>query len=757
MNKVTRLNLATFVCLCVAALGTAGRTLASTTPVNIVSVGLAPTTIGNQATYTNDFDIAADGPLVGGVDPIVIVFPADTLVTNGALSNVLVEGIAVTSANGDSGARTITLVPSQNLPGGTTGVSLTIPSTAVRNPTVVGSYTLQIATIQQPAGTSPSYSIGTSSTLVTVVSATPSPNTIGNLAQYLIDFNSGIDCALLGGISTITITFPAGTTVANGALSGVTVEGLAATSATGNAGARTITIVPQQSIAGNTSNITLYIPSTGGALRNPLSTGNYTLTVSTSVQPSAGTSPIYSIGLSATPVSIDYVAPSPAIIGNPAQYDIQFDVASDGGLVGGSSTITITFPSDTFVTNGALTGVTVEGLAATSATGNSAARTVAVVPSQNINGGVLNRNVIIPSTYLRNPTTAGSYVATVSTSVQPAGTSPAYNLILSSTAVTVVSVVPSPNVMGQSATYTIDFNTSADGALVGGTSTITVTFPSDTAVANGAISGVTIEGTAATSATGSTASRSVTIVPTQNISGSTTNITIYIPSTAVTNPTMAGNYTLTVSTSVQPAGTSPLYSILQPTPTFTPTRTPTPTITPSSTFTPTRTHSPTFTATPTRTDTPTFTATPTHTPTFTISPTSTHTPTFTISPTRTTTPTVTLTSTISPTVLATATATTTPVSLTADQVVAYPAPAIGPDLWFAFAPTGPARVKIEIYNLTGELCQTLRDECPAAGVWRTHWDIRDVAPGVYLYRLTLLYPAETRTFAFKKFVIIKQR
>jgi hypothetical protein len=96
------------------------------------------------------------------------------------------------------------------------------------------------------------------------------------------------------------------------------------------------------------------------------------------------------------------------------------------------------------------------------------------------------------------------------------------------------------------------------------------------------------------------------------------------------------------------------------------------------------------------------------------------------------------------------------VSIAADQVLAYPAPAIGPDLWFAFAPTGPAQVKIEIFNVAGEICLTLRDECPAAGPWRTHWDIRTVAPGVYFYRLTLTYPTQTHAFTLKKLIIIKR-
>ncbi|MEW6516141.1 MAG: hypothetical protein AB1439_04465 [candidate division FCPU426 bacterium] len=535
----------------------------SSTPVTVVSVAPSPNTIGNIAQYTIDFNTSADGALVGGSSTITVTFPAGTVVANGSITGVTVEGLAATSATGSSASRTITITPQQSFSGSTSNITIFIPSTgsALRNPTTAGNYTLTVATSVQPVGTSPNYAIGVSGTPVTVVSAAASPNTIGNLAQYTIDFNTASDGGLVGGTSTITVTFPVGTTVIDGAISGVTVEGMAATSATGTSATRTVVIVPQQNFSGSTSNITIVIPTTSSPVRNPMTAASYTLNVATSVQTTAGTSPSYTIGLSSTAVSIDSVTPSPTTIGNQASYDIQFDLASDGGLVGGTSTITIVFPSDTVVQNGAIAGVTVEGTPATSATGNSGTRTIVVTPAQNLNGGTLNINVVIPTASLRNPTTASSYTLTVDTSVQNVGTSPSYSIGLSSTTVVVTSVVPSPNTISQSASYTVDFNTSADGALIGGTSTIVVTFPNDTVVQNGAFGGVTVEGIAASSATGSIGARTVTITPAQNLSGGTNNITIFMPSGRITNPSSSGNYQLTVTTSVQPAGNSPQYVI----------------------------------------------------------------------------------------------------------------------------------------------------------------------------------------------------
>ncbi len=286
----------------------------------MVSVTPNPTTIGNYAQYTIDFSISSDGALVGGSSTITVAFPAGTVVAGGAIANVTVESLAATSATGDAGARTITITPQQSFSGGTANITIVIPSTgsAVRNPTTAANYTLTVTTSVQPAGTSPAYAINTSGTAVVVASAAASPNTIGNIAQYTIDFNTAANGALVGGVSTITVTFPAGTAVANGAIANVTVEGTGASSATGNSGSRTITITPAQDIAASTSNVTIFIPSTGSALRNPLTANNYTLTVATSVQPTAGTSPTYSIGLSGTSVNVAPVSTTPATIGNQA-------------------------------------------------------------------------------------------------------------------------------------------------------------------------------------------------------------------------------------------------------------------------------------------------------------------------------------------------------------------------------------------------------------------------------------------------------
>lgn len=178
-------------------------------------------------------------------------------------------------------------------------------------------------------------------------------------------------------------------------------------------------------------------------------------------------------------------------------------------------------------------------------------------------------------------------------------------------------------------------------------------------------------------------------------------------------------------------------------------------------FTPTSTSTATRTATLTATRTPTYTRTPTATPTRTITLTSTITLTASITitstgtPLPTATPTATITPTITQTVTITPSLTLTPFIIGADQVVTYPSPGRGNRIWFYYQTGGPTKVTIEIYNLVGERCTVLTDEITEAGFSRTPWQIHDVAPGVYLFRLRLESASETRTFRLQKIVIVK--
>jgi hypothetical protein len=540
---------------------------------------------------------------------------------------------------------------------------------------------------------------------------------VGNYAQYTIGFTTDTTNGyLVGRVSQIIVTFPTGTTITAGPLtSSIQVNGTTAFSATGNSAARTITIVPDQNIVGG-SVISVVISTAANAVRNPTTSGNYTLQVRTSPQPTNGTSGSYNLAFSAQPVTSITVAPSPAIIGNRAQYSVAFTTdTAEGFLVGGTSTITITFPSGTAVYNGAIAGVTVNGTAATSATGNGTARTVTIVPSLNVAGGSVT--VVIPraDNGVRNPLGTGSYTLQVHTSPQNMdATSPAYNVTTLAAAVTIPAmpgVVPVPMLTGVFAQYSIPFDLDNAGDLMGGNSQIVITFPAGTTVTAGSIAGVTVNGVLATSTTGNSASRTLTITPSQNINGGF-GVTVIVPSAGVVrNPAVTNTYTLQVRTSPQPNnGTSPAYLIADPTPT------------------------PTYTRT----------CTPTATPTITL--------------TSTITPTITITCTPYPTVTQTSTMTITPYQIPTTEVVTYPSPATGDAVWFYFWARASAKLKIEFFNVMGEHCGQVEETIADTGFNRVSWTIKGMAPGIYLYRMTVENPGgETQKYGLRKIMVVKKK
>jgi hypothetical protein len=178
------------------------------------------------------------------------------------------------------------------------------------------------------------------------------------------------------------------------------------------------------------------------------------------------------------------------------------------------------------------------------------------------------------------------------------------------------------------------------------------------------------------------------------------------------------------------------------TPTFTFTRTPTPTssVTKTCTATPLP-GSPTFTPTISATGSITRTATPTPTRSATRTLTATISPTCTVTLTNPPSATVTLTSTVSPTPTLTSTFTPritsspVPFSPASGQVISYPSPGKGSDMWFTFQAEATGQAALNIYNLTGEKVTTLSQAIGAPGQVRLHWDIHNVASGVYFYQL----------------------
>jgi putative cell wall-binding protein len=254
------------------------------------------------------------------------------------------------------------------------------------------------------------------------------------------------------------------------------------------------------------------------------------------------------------------VYPTVNTAGSTTSYIVAFQITND---LDGSDTITLVAPTGT-VFPSAVADYDVEqsNNPAVGATLTGGGNTVSIVapasPSVVVGGG---GDLVVYISHVINPASAPNLFITASTTNnvgQPVGP---YSIV-GATAVTGVSVVPTPATGGAAAAYVVLFTTTT--GLTSGVDTITLTGPPGT-----------IFPTLAGDYTVGSALTSVGATPTQTAPN---NVTIVVPATYaagamqvhaanVTNPGTASNTeTLTVSTSLDSAaGTSTTYTITAPT------------------------------------------------------------------------------------------------------------------------------------------------------------------------------------------------
>ncbi len=129
--------------------------------------------------------------------------------------------------------------------------------------------------------------------------------------------------------------------------------------------------------------------------------------------------------------------------------------------------------------------------------------------------------------------------------------------------VTGVTASPTPLTAGASATYTVDFSTSATGALANGVDTITLTGPAGTQFPL-VEADYTVNGTALTATPSDSASNNVTITTPVPISSLAPVVVVAGVGATATNTAIAGTYVISVNTSIDAsqAASSPGYTIV---------------------------------------------------------------------------------------------------------------------------------------------------------------------------------------------------
>jgi len=291
----------------------------------VSSVTVVPTSLLAAATTTYTITMTTATNLVADVDTISIIFPTGITpsATAAAASDVTIGGTALdsTAKYVVSGQRVQLEVP-EAVSAGTFDVVIGVSTTLVTNP-VAGSYQLTVYTSKDTTAVlSTAFIIGGSAdSQLTVASVALSPYTVGVASQYTITLTTQ-GTTLAANVDTITITFPAGTTVPASISSAayVTIGGTALDNASdyvGNATTRVVTLtVPADNAAGSIPVVFLV----GAGIINPTTVSTPTLTAHTSQEPIESAAVSYAsalvagaitkLGFSVNPVQVTPNLPS---------------------------------------------------------------------------------------------------------------------------------------------------------------------------------------------------------------------------------------------------------------------------------------------------------------------------------------------------------------------------------------------------------------------------------------------------------------
>ncbi len=238
----------------------------------------------------------ANGVLTGGVGTISIRFsPTAIMPASIAPGLVKLNGVAAAAVTTTPLTKEM-IITTANTIAGNAAVMIVIDSLAsVVNKQKPGLDSLQVWTSAQLLPVySPAFILIKAKTKVAAASVTPEPKLPGLPASYRIGFRVGNQGRMSAGQDTFRLAFNAQTKVMNGALSGVLVNSLVA-NATADSIKRKIQIqLPAGAVVANGDTVTLDLPS--HILSNPALAGFYSMLVATSVETSQVVSKLYEIG-----------------------------------------------------------------------------------------------------------------------------------------------------------------------------------------------------------------------------------------------------------------------------------------------------------------------------------------------------------------------------------------------------------------------------------------------------------------------------
>ncbi len=312
--------------------------------ISTPKVDVNPPYAGSPAEYNIRFNLGPNGGVLGGVDSVTITFPFDTFIPFGPpFFGALINGYPVNISY--VSVRTVRLIFPYSLQNGAF-VVVTFPiNLGIYNPTKSGTYTLQVYTSKEPIPVnSLPYTIYYS--VISRPKVEVEPNVVNTESKYTIEFRTGTAGALIKDHDVIAIIFPDDTSVPNiGDKNEVTINGVNPSDVIISTG-RKVTLKAPINILNNSDVKIIFNENFG--IKNPTKSGDYSLQVATSREPTYVISFSYKIVESI--ISNLRVESNPPVTKVEVEYKISFKTGKHGSLLEGDE-IYIKFPSYTKLPN----------------------------------------------------------------------------------------------------------------------------------------------------------------------------------------------------------------------------------------------------------------------------------------------------------------------------------------------------------------------------------------------------------------------
>lgn len=274
-------------------------TASSSDSLVVQNISVEPVTVNAVAAYRITFAVSESGELQAGEGHILVEFPENTFVPDVVdMAEVRVNAESPLSVIGNSGARTLDILVPSTLRADV-AVELGV-GVGILNPTLVGTYHLRVSTTSQGWGRTPAYSTTAAMTTISPGSVQATPSDVRLSAEYRIMFHVGAEGRLWPGESRIDVRFPAGTELEPGSSPSARVNGFLSPSVVFHDTLHMSILVPEGTVVPNSGPVEVVIPL--GLVENPSLTGDYSLQVWTSVEPTPVSTTPYSITPFAIPL-----------------------------------------------------------------------------------------------------------------------------------------------------------------------------------------------------------------------------------------------------------------------------------------------------------------------------------------------------------------------------------------------------------------------------------------------------------------------